>query len=86
MGVRVIIATICTGFLTGYILGIVITSNSELILGFEARIISIAWGSFLAALFGLVACTIDGLISYINSRPKKKILVPMPIPPPVNKL
>ena len=84
MGVRIIIATICTGFLTGYILGIVITWGDEY-LGFEARILSIAWGLFLAALFGLVACTIDGLISYINSRPKKKILVPMPIPPPVNK-
>ena len=82
MGVRVIIATICTGFLTGYILGIGITSGTEA-LGFEARIVSIGWGLFLAALFGLAACTIDGLIWYVNSRPKKKILVPVhPIPPP----
>ena len=82
MGFRVIIATVCSAFLIGYFIGVGITSGSEL-LGFEARILSMSWGLILAALFGLLACAIDGLIWYFNSKQKNKFIVPAnPNPPP----
>ena len=78
MGYRLIIATMCVGYLIGYEIGSFQASNA--VFGFETRVAAMSYGLGLATLLGFVVCAVDGLIWFIDSRPKRKILVPAPLP------
>ena len=78
MGYRLIIATMCVGYLIGYVIGIF--QAADAVFGFETRVVAMSYGLGLATLFGFVVCAVDGFIWFIDSRPKRKILVPAPLP------